>query len=96
MKTCGSGSILPSFFTSELDGGEGQLHAPAVLGPRKEIPVFILGGPQKLLRREKLLALSGIEPQILGRPARSLFLYPLRYPVSGVYYVRCIVPIVTD
>jgi hypothetical protein len=88
MKTWGSGGIAPPFFISELDGGEGQLHAPAVLGSRKEIPVSIVVGPQKLVRREKLLALSGIEPQILCRPARRPSLYLLRYSQSGVYYVR--------
>jgi hypothetical protein len=58
----------------------GQLHAPAALPPGIHW-IDPRAGLDDVEKR-KFLTLPGLELQPLGRPARSLSLYRLRYPGS--------------
>jgi hypothetical protein len=71
----------------------GQLHVPAVLPPGKEPPGTHWTGdgvdPRASLddmEERKFLTLLGLEPQPLGRPARSQLLYQLLVWAFKQYY----------
>jgi hypothetical protein len=74
------------FLTSALVGGECALHAPAALTAGERAPgTHLIGGCVDRragvddVEKRKLLTISGLEPRILGRPARSQSLHRLRY-----------------
>jgi hypothetical protein len=79
----GSGGTAPLFLTLAPDES-GQLHAPATIPPGETATgtqcVWVggggLGAPQTLSgpykEERNLLPLMGIEPQLLGSPARNL------------------------
>jgi hypothetical protein len=77
------------FLTSALVGGEWSASRPAALSPGKEPPVPI-GQEAGLddVEKRKFLTLPGLEPQTLGRPARSQSLYRLWYPGSLYFPVQ--------
>jgi hypothetical protein len=65
--------IAPPFLTFALDES-GQIHAPASLSP---VPIVRwLGGPLGHYEEKNLLPIPGIEPLILGYPARGLVAIP--------------------
>jgi hypothetical protein len=78
------------FLTSALVGGEWPASRPCHFIPGERAPgTHWIGGwvgPRAGLddEKRKFLTLPGLEPRILGRPARSQSLYRLRYPDSCV------------
>jgi hypothetical protein len=59
------------FLTPPLDGVSRQLHTPVALLPAKETPIIIRCWVEPRDGMDDMKAIPELEPQPIGRPARS-------------------------